>query len=497
MPQLLPPGEIDSAYLFIMNLRFHKVPVRELFCMLLCMSFLTLQAQHQELNEQPSLWRKKTAESDSTSLLAAFRKGEAHGHFRYFFMATRNEKALSNYHANAAGGGLKFETARFRNFQMGISGFFTFNIGSSDLSKPDPATGAFNRYEIGLFDIQDPRNKTDINRLEELYLKYHFPSTVITFGKQLLNNPFINLQDGRMRTTAVEGVWVQSKPGSKLSVEGGYLYKISPRSTVNWFRVDQSIGVYPSGVNPDGTPSGYAGRLNSAGILSTGIQYKTKSGFRISLWNQAALNLFNTALVQGEWDFFQKKQRGWVSGIQVVRQDALHNGGNADPRFTYFPKGTSSWVFSGKLGWRSPHWESSINYTRITKTGRYLMPREWGREPFYTFMPRERNEGLGDVHAVVGRLQYSTSPRQWKAAVSAGYFDLPDVRDYRLNKYGMPSYYQLNTEFRYFFKGWWKGLEAQLLYVYKGNTGETYKVAKYRINKTNMSQWNLVFNYGF
>ena len=29
----------------------------------------------------------------------------------------------------------------------------------------------------------------------------------------------------------------------------------------------------------------------------------------------------------------------------------------------------------------------------------FLMPREWGREPFYTFLPRERNEGLGGVNA--------------------------------------------------------------------------------------------------
>jgi hypothetical protein len=28
------------------------------------------------------------------------------------------------------------------------------------------------------------------------------------------------------------------------------------------------------------------------------------------------------------------------------------------------------------------------------------MPREWGRDPFY-FMPRERNEGYGDVNAIM------------------------------------------------------------------------------------------------
>ena len=66
-----------------------------------------------------------------------------------------------------------------------------------------------NRYEIGLFDIEDPSNKKDIDRLEELYLKYNFKNATITVGKQLINTPFINLQDGRMRPTVVEGVWTE------------------------------------------------------------------------------------------------------------------------------------------------------------------------------------------------------------------------------------------------------------------------------------------------
>ena len=58
------------------------------------------------------------------------------------------------------------------------------------------------------------------------------------------------------------------------------------------------------------------------------------------------------------------------------------------------------------MGWKNNRWETTLNYNRITTHGRYLMPREWGRDPFFTFFPRERNEGLGDVHAIVGKLNY-------------------------------------------------------------------------------------------
>jgi hypothetical protein len=57
-------------------------------------------------------------------------------------MATNNESGLSDYFANALGGGVKFETAKFHNFQFGVSGYYIYNIGSSDLSKIDPITNS-------------------------------------------------------------------------------------------------------------------------------------------------------------------------------------------------------------------------------------------------------------------------------------------------------------------------------------------------------------------
>ena len=92
------------------------------------------------------------------------------------------------------------------------------------------------------------------------------------------------------------------------------------------------------------------------------------------------------------------------------------------------------------------------------------MPREWGREPFYTFMPRERNEGMGGVNAVSVNAFYKPQP-QLKWEVSWGYYKLSDVKNVFLNKYGMPAYTQLNVGMSYQFKGFLEGLDAQLLVV--------------------------------
>ena len=125
------------------------------------------------------------------------------------------------------------------------------------------------------------------------------------------------------------------------------------------------------------------------------------------------------------------------------------------------------------------------------------MPREWGREPFFTFLPRERNEGVGDVHAIMGKLNFNCSKTRIKASVAAGYYKLPDVKNYRLNKYGLPSYAQVNTDIRYSFAGMLKGLEAQVLVVWKKNAGELYNNPRYEINKVNMLQYNFVLNFHF
>ena len=172
-----------------------------------------LLAQHQDLQEKPKLWQTDSKLAiDTNSLLAAFKSGTVNG---YFLSSTDNTGILTDYYANAVGGGLRYESTAFHGFSMGVSGFYIFDAGSSDLAKKDAASGQANRYEIGLFDVTDPENLSEINRVEEFFIKYRKAATKITFGRQLINTPFINLQDGRMRPTAVEGVWLETSAGLK------------------------------------------------------------------------------------------------------------------------------------------------------------------------------------------------------------------------------------------------------------------------------------------
>lgn len=464
----------------------------------LIISCLRLTAQHHDLNHDATMWAgKKTQVQDTLSLLNAFKSGTVHGHFRYYSMHTNNADQLTDYYANAIGGGIRYETAPYQGFQFCVSGFYIFNIGSSDFASPDPSTGQFNRYEIALFDVEDPHNKSDIDRLEELYLKYNLGNSSIIFGRQLINTPFINLQDGRMRPTGVQGVWLKINELEKITIEGGWLNAISPRATVEWFDAGASIGVYSEGVNPDGTPSDYAEHLESKGIALVGATMQWNNSWKLKAWDMLIENVSNTAMLQLDAKFPLATSSELFAAAQVIRQHAVHNGGNDIASKTYVQQGAKSLTFGAQAGWKSGNWETSINYNRITEEGRYLIPREWGREPFFTFLPRERNEGFGDVHAFMGKIEYKLPKLQAKTSLSVGKYQLPDVKNYALNKYGLPSYTQLNLDLRKAFSSYLEGLDVQYLLACKINNGETYQNDKYRFNKVDMMVHNVIVNYHF
>ncbi|MCL9981063.1 MAG: OprD family outer membrane porin [Bacteroidia bacterium] len=456
-----------------------------------------ISAQHQEVPEKPAMWKGKAKIYYDTGALAkAFQEGTLQGHFRYFYMNTNNSKPLTDFFANGAGGGIRYETAPTHGFQFAVSGFFIFNVYSADLGVVDSITGLKNRYELGLFDLEDPENKRDLDRLEEFYLKYNLKESHLTFGRQLINTPYINLQDGRMRPTGVEGAWLQWNEWKNTELNVGYLYSISPRSTVEWYGIGESIGLYGQGLNAQGKPSGYINKIESKYILNLGVHHKFKYG-NIHLWNFYVDRLFNTSSIQTDFNIPLAKNLNephLLLGIQAYYQVS---DSKDDPNHQlYIDSDHKSHVASFKLGHDNKRRRFSINYTRISKSNRYLMPREWGRDPFYTFLSRERNEGYGDVHAWLGKYTYKVPKYHTSIATGAGYYKLPEIQNYRLNKYGMPSYYQFNLDLRHEFLGVFRGLEGQLLLVAK-RAVDPIENQRAIFNKVNMFQTNVVLNYHF
>lgn len=432
---------------------------------------------------------------DSTCLKDCFLKAHWEAHTRTFLMSTINEGNLKDDYALATGAGIGLLTKPIYGFQVGVSGFFIYNLASSKIELPDSLTLSSNRYELGLFDVENPTNKTDLDRLEELYLKYNFSKSAIVIGKININTPFLNPQDGRMRPTIEEGVWINFNESKKIGINGGWIWKISPRSTVQWFSLSNSMGVNPMGLNTDGSKSDYHDNINSAGMAITNIYYNPNDRLKINFWNGMMENVMNTMMLEINTNFSTRKKNKFYQGILFIHQDALNNGGNYNAKKTYINKGAQSNVISFQIGIKNKKQNTSFNYTHITGDGRYLMPREWGKEPFYTFMPRERNEGFGNVHALTIKTSYLFYNDKLKTSLGYGYFSLPDVKNYRLNKYGLPSYHQINVDASYTFSKFLKGMELKTLIAYKIKDGETYNNLKYIYNKVNMININFILDF--
>jgi hypothetical protein len=303
-----------------------------LFAAALLLCTTVSYAQHQELHEDPKLWGKSSKQVDSSNKHKRFKLGTIHGNLRSFFSSNFNKNSDIEY-AQAVGGGIQFISKPVYHVKLGVSGFFVYDAFSSDLTKAHPLSGALNRYELGLYDITDPANKKDVNRIEELYLQYQKNKTTFTVGKQLINTPFINLQDGRMRPTAAQGLWLQHK-NKENKWYAGWLNKFSPRSTVAWYNTAESIGLYPVGVNMDGTKSGYKNALESSGAALVGAELNILKNHRIQVSNLWVQNIFNSSLVQ--LDKTPTIKHPYYYGLQLITQTVVNKGGNNDASKTYF-----------------------------------------------------------------------------------------------------------------------------------------------------------------
>jgi hypothetical protein len=432
---------------------------------------------------------------DTLCLSDCFQKAHWETHTRTFFMSTVNEGALKDDYAMATGAGIGVITKPVYGFQAGLSGFFTFKLFSSRINRPDTLTQKLNRYEAGLFDIENPNNHNDMDRLEELYLRYSHKKFSIAGGRMNLNTPFINPQDGRMRPTLAHGIWLNTQVTKKISWGGGWINSVSPRSTVRWVSLAESIGMYSTGIDIDGNNSEYKGNIEGcSGMAIANLNYALSEKFRFIFWNGFLENVMNTSIAEYKFEK-RNSEKVFYHDLMFIRQDALNNGGNQEKNKSYFGKDAQSNSISARAGMRIRRKNININYTHITGDGRYLMPREWGRESFYTFLPRERLEGAGNVNALMVKYESTSANEKLRATLAYGYYSMPDVANYRLNKYGLPSYHHLYMETDYTFDGFFKGMQARIIVSSKFHGGERPADLKYIYNKVNMVNFNVILDY--
>jgi hypothetical protein len=226
---------------------------------------------------------------------------------------------------------------------------------------------------------------------------------------------------------------------------------------VKWYDIEESMAVYGTGVNSLGKASDYKDNLESKFIAYAGLGYKPTNSLKLNYHIQHVDNIMNSQLIEADYLIDINTNSQLNLSAMYVHQSIVNNGGNDSIYKRYFESQTQSNIFSTRVGYLTSKNKFYINYTRITDDGKYLMTREWGRDPFYTFMARERNEGLADVHAITFNHKTDIIKNKLASDWGLGYYDLPDVKEYAKNKYGLPSYIQLNIDLKYKFDKFLEG----------------------------------------
>lgn len=419
-----------------------------------------------------------------------FTKGHIDGRIRNYFMATVNEGELSDYLASAVGGTMRYESPEYFGFHFGAAGIFTYKVFTSDLNDPDPITGGISRWEHELFDILDTDNFNDLDRLEELYLQYRFSRGHVTYGKlEIEDTPLLNRSDERMKPFAFKGVWIHYRPGKNQVMRLAWLDRISARSTVEWFDFNEGIGLTDNGYQPDGHPAEYHEHQESSGVALLGYEREFRDlDLRFHHW-------YIHHIGHTGWLELNYHLKDWELGLQYALQapDRFQRGLEYEQR--YLQPGEHGQVLSGRLCWKPLSWEFRAAYTHAFSSGRFLFPRELGRDQFFTSIPRSRLEGFGNVDVLTLSGDYRFSTDGLSAGVAFTSLFGAKVDGFEFNKYNLDAYRQWNAHLAYNFHGFLDGLGIELLYIHKENMHDTRPEVIF--NNSNFHQFNLVTNFTF
>lgn len=414
--------------------------------------------------------------------------GSFYGHLRTFAITTINDGALSDHYALAQGAGLGYKSPSFHHFGIELNGFFIFKLASSPLHQRDQITQKLSRYELGLFDLSNPNNGKDLDRLEEVYLQYSKRAIHIKLGRQIFESSFVNPQDSRMRPGLFEGINASWK-GNRTLINTAWFWASSPRSTVEWYPIKEAIGVYGMGRNSDGSPANYHQNIASKALAVFSVHYHLPK-LRVHINNTLIENISNSTQVL----LHLAINKSISYKVMAIKQWRVGNGGHSCSALRY-QQTEQSFVLSSRLEALQGKHRWQLNTTRISEQGLFLFPREWGTEPFFTHLSRERNEGYADVWALSAKYARIIKPKH-EVYFAVGYYNMPSSEQIVKSKYGLDDYLQVNA-----------GVDLDNISKFPGCTVKSFVVLKkdlsqqnqpkYLYNLANMWQVNLVLDYHF
>ena len=157
--------------------------------------------------------------------------------------------------------------------------------------------------------------------------------------------------------------------------------------------------------------------------------------------------------------------------------------------------GENGQVLSSQLGWEQAGLKLAFAYTHAFDSGRFLFPKELGRDRFYTSISRSRLEGMGNVDVFVLKTEYWLPRDNFKIGVEMQQVRGVKIGNFEFNKYNIDESFQLNSHLSYQARDFFEGLSFDILWVYRKNQNHTD--AESIFNRSNFNQLNFVTNFSF
>ncbi|SMG48665.1 outer membrane porin, OprD family [Marivirga sericea] len=421
------------------------------------------------------------------------KKGNLSGQWRNYYMHSFNEGALQDWYTIATGLKLKYTYDFNEHWQVGGAVYSSWNTGIGNVEVLDPTTGRESRYAAGNFNVQDLSQRF-IAYPGELFVQYKAGNHQVKIGRQGFFSPFMNGQDGRMIPTLFEGAFYKYEEKGKLKFQLGAINRIAPRSYNGFENIGQTLGIYPVGRDINGQGSEYRENSISNYVALTNVDYQISPHLKVELWDYYVDNIFNVLYVKPTYNF---TDAGLELSAEWLLQNRVGEGGHPDPALRYVQNETAQ-IFGLQLSHLLTNGKISLGYDHITGQGRFLFPREWGREFLFSFQKRERSEGFGNNHAAVMyyHQNFKFSDQKLKSIFSIGHQWRPSVTEPELNKYAIPNYMHINLDL-FYENVKWKGLKPELLITYKYRTGDFPDNPVFILNKVNLFLINAIVNYNF
>lgn len=406
-------------------------------------------------------------------------------HLRNYQMYTQNKETPA-YFGNATALKLTYHKKVNQKWLLGLGGLAIIPTGYSTRNSKNNALGNTSKWERELY-FQNDRSA----RLETAFIQRNFNRAILGYGiQEFEKTPLINSSDGRTSGYRFHGLKTEITPWDKTKFYAYWIQAVSPRSQSNWYQISTAFGSNSMGFQPNGALANYQNSTHSKGIGIIGIKQNIGQQLNVQAWNLHLDQVINTSWLQLDYQW-----NAWQLGAIYSFQIPASKQSKLPYNQRYVQPFENGQVASFKIAWQDPNFELGAFYTRAFDSGRYLFPRELGRDQFYTSFSRNRLEGFSNMEVFAVKAKYRFNTENFLVGVSAASLNGVRVGALQNNKYNLDEYNQINTKLQYEFKNIAQGLQVQLLYVWKENKNKHDLATVF--NQSDFNQINLITNIYF